>query len=81
MSAQELENKSVWSISDLCDYTGMSRGYIYQLTSRRAIPHSKPTGGRVFFDRDTIKAWLLHNEVSTAESLRAAALARTQFSL
>lgn len=53
--------KSVLSFSDLLIYTGMSASMVYKLTSRRLIPFSKPTGGRLYFEKSKIDKWLLQN--------------------
>ncbi len=56
-----LTNKKVLSFDEACDYTGISRSYMYKLTSSGKIPHSKPGGKLIFFNRDLLEAWLLAN--------------------
>ena len=53
--------KKSMTIDDLVNYTGFKVSYIYKLTSGNLIPHSKPGGGKVFFDKDEIDIWLLSN--------------------
>jgi len=60
--------KEVLSFNDLCIYTGMSTSMVYKLTSQRLIPFSKPTGGRLYFEKAKIDKWLLQNpQLSDAE--------------
>jgi excisionase family DNA binding protein len=64
-----LELKEVWTLKELAFYTGMKESQIYSLTSLRKIPHSKPTGGKVYFHRDKIKEWLLSGQVTTTQDI------------
>lgn len=60
-----IANKEVLSFAEACVYTGLSYSYMYKLTSGRQIPHSKPTGKLVFFNRAELEQWLLSNRVAT----------------
>ena len=41
-------SKEVLTFDETCDYTGISRSYLYKLTANRQIPHSKPNGKMIF---------------------------------
>ncbi len=69
----DMNDKDIISFNEALELTGYSRGYLYRLISRRSIPHYKPNGGRVYFDRDELVAWLKRNRVATAEELEAQA--------
>lgn len=60
-----LAKKKVFNIANLAAYTGWSFSKIYKLTSSKIIPHSKPTNGSLFFDREKIEEWLLENPCHT----------------
>lgn len=61
-------SKKVLTLEEACDYTGISRSYLYKLTSKGEIPHSKPNGKMIFFDIDKLNKWLLkHNRKSKQE--------------
>lgn len=64
-----LNEKEMWTMNELCRATGFSKSYAYKLTSTRAIPHYKPCGKMVFFNRQEIEAWLQRNRVSTAAEI------------
>lgn len=64
-----LDSKSLWTLEELCAYTGFKEGYIYKLTSGNTIPHFKPTGKTIFFERDKILIWLKRNEVEGDEAI------------
>ncbi|WP_437369263.1 helix-turn-helix transcriptional regulator [Maribacter litoralis] len=57
-----IANKEVLTFEETCDYTGISRSYLYKLTAAGQIPHSKPNGKLIFFERKKIVDWLLQNE-------------------
>jgi excisionase family DNA binding protein len=54
-------------------FTGLSRSYIYKLVMDRKIPHYKPRGKMLYFDRDELARWLLQGRVRTREELDRAA--------
>lgn len=54
-------NKEVLTLEEACEYTGISRGYMYKLTCAEKIPHSKPGGKMIYFERSKLNAWLLRN--------------------
>lgn len=64
-----LNEKEVLNASEACQYTGFSKSYLYKLTSRREIPHYKPSGKMVFFNRRELEAWLQSNRVNTAAQI------------
>jgi excisionase family DNA binding protein len=54
-------SKEVLTFEEACDYTGISRSYLYKLTAASEIPHSKPNGKMIFFERAKLNAWLTRN--------------------
>lgn len=63
-------NKKVLNLNEVADYIGYSKSHIYKLTSTNQIPHSKPNGKGLFFDKDEIDYWLLKNKVPTQDVLK-----------
>ena len=62
-------NKKVLNFDEACEYTGLSRSYMYKLTSSKNIPHAKPCGKIIFFDKDKLDEWLLKNTLKTNEEI------------
>lgn len=60
-----LNNKAVLNVAECSAFTGLSVSYIYKLTHTGKIPHSKPNGKLVFFDRKKVEEWLLSNPIET----------------
>lgn len=56
-----MENKKVLTFNEALAYTGYRRSYFYKLTHAGVIPHSKPNGKAIFFDREKLEEWLLSN--------------------
>ena len=54
-------SKEVLTFDEASDYTGISRSYLYKLTASGKIPHSKPNGKMVFFDKKKLMDWLLQH--------------------
>ena len=67
---EELENlvylnKNVLSFEEACKLTNLSKSYLYKLTSTQQIPHYKPQGKMIYFEKDALEAWLRQNPVKT----------------
>ncbi len=59
--------KTVLNIAEACEFTGLSKTYMYKLTHQGRIPHFKPHGKNIYFNREELERWLLQNPVKTAE--------------
>lgn len=64
-----LSNKSVLTLKEAVEYTGLSRSYLYKLTSAGYIPHSKPNGKQLYFEKNELDAWLLRGKVKATEQI------------
>lgn len=73
-----INTKAVLTFQEAVEYTGLSASYIYKLTSTRQIPHSKPHGKMIFFDRQELENWLLQNRVATSGEIHDKAKAYCQ---
>ena len=54
-----LEQKTILNIDEVAKYTSLSKDYIYRLTSTKQIPHSKPTGRKLFFEKIEVDNFLM----------------------
>jgi excisionase family DNA binding protein len=48
-----IEQKTFWTIEELCAYTGYTRSYIYKLTHNNTLPYYKMLG-KLMFSREDI---------------------------
>lgn len=69
-----VSRKKVLTFEEACDYTGISRSYLYKLTSQAKIPFSKPNGKVIFFDKDKLDTWLLQNSSKSVAEIEQEAL-------
>jgi len=69
-----IANKEVLTFEETCDYTGISRSYLYKLTASGNIPHSKPNGKMLFFEKVKLNTWLLQNERKSRSEIETEAL-------
>ena len=67
-------NKTVLTIDDAAEYTGLSRSYLYKLTAKGEIPFSKPRGKLLYFSKEKLDEWLLSNNRKSNEEIKKEAL-------
>lgn len=65
--------KAVLTIEEAAKYMGVSKSYLYKLTMSRGIPHTKPTGGKCYFNRVELEEWLKANPVMVQADIIEAA--------
>lgn len=70
MRVTELENlvlhsKNVLSFEEASRFLNLSKSYLYKLTSGNLIPHYKPQGKMLYFEKTELEAWLRQNPVRT----------------
>ena len=61
--------KNVLSFDEASKYLNLSKSYLYKLTSAQQIPHYKPQGKMIYFEKDALDAWLRQNPVKTQEQI------------
>jgi excisionase family DNA binding protein len=57
-----ISKKDVLTFQEAAKYTGLSRSYLYKLTSTSRIPHYKPNGKMIYFNRAELENYLLTNQ-------------------
>lgn len=62
-----LAAKNVLTLEDTSLLTGLSKSHLYKLTCNRQIPHYKPNGKQLYFDRTEIEAWMKQRKVNTID--------------
>jgi len=64
-----INTKEVLTFDEAAKYLGMSKSYLYKLTSTKRIPHYKPIGKMNYFNRTELEQWLQAKRVSTVGEL------------
>jgi len=66
MRVEELEQMLfLTSFDEASKFLNLSKSYLYKLTSGNLIPHYKPQGKMLFFERADLEAWLRQNPIKT----------------
>lgn len=70
MRVSELEQmlfltKNVLSFDEASKFLHLSKSYLYKLTSGNLIPHYKPQGKMLYFEKADLEMWLRQNPVKT----------------
>jgi excisionase family DNA binding protein len=68
------EMKDVLTFNEAAEYTGLSKSYLYKLTSAQRIPFYKPMGKCLFFNRLELEAFLQQNRVNTVDEISSQAM-------
>jgi excisionase family DNA binding protein len=58
-------NKETLNLKEAARYLNMSCSHLYKLTSAKEIPHYKPRGKQVYFEKRELDKWLLQNRQTT----------------
>ena len=64
-----LSQKTVLNFEEVAGYTGLSKSYLYKLTSSGGIPCFKPQGKHIYFNKQEIDSWLMQNRKATTREL------------
>lgn len=67
--------KTVLSLDEVAMFTGLSKHHLYKLTSAKQIPHYKPNGRIMYFDKQEVTEWMKRNRIATAEEAEQTAAA------
>lgn len=62
-------SKRVLTFDEAAAYTGISKSGLYKLTSRGDVPHYKPRGKMLYFEREELENWLLQGKVSSSAEI------------
>jgi excisionase family DNA binding protein len=73
LTSAVLCNKQTLSIEEAAAFTGLTVSYLYKLTSTQDIPHYKPRGKMLYFDRSELESWLKQGKVKALDAVDKAA--------
>ena len=74
MMAVVMTSKAVLNVPEAATYTGLTESYLYKLTSTQQIPHFKPRGKMIYFNRVELDQWLQQNRVKSNSEIEQTAL-------
>ena len=73
LEKQVFHTKNVLSFEEASRFLNLSKSYLYKLTSGNLIPHYKPQGKMLYFERAELEAWWRRNPVKTQAQIEAEA--------
>lgn len=76
-----LSQKTVLNFDEAASYTGLSKSYLYKLTSAAQIPHFKPQGKHIYFNKAEVDTWLQRNPTRPLNNADVEEQAATYISL
>ena len=62
-------NKDVLNFKEAARYLDISPSHLYKLTYSKQIPHYKPRGNKVYYEKREHDKWLLQNECTCRSRL------------
>lgn len=65
-------SKTVLDLSEAAVFTGYSESHLYNLTSKRQIPHYKKNR-KLYFKKQELEEWMLEREVKTEKDIKSKA--------
>lgn len=63
------QTKNVFNLEEASRFLNLSKSYLYKLTAGGHIPHYKPQGKMVYFEKSALEDWLRQNPVKTQEQI------------
>jgi excisionase family DNA binding protein len=60
--------KGTFTVEDAAMYLGITSSHLYKLVRKHDIPHSRPTNGRIFFNKEDLDKWIKSRMVTEPES-------------
>jgi excisionase family DNA binding protein len=57
--------KNILSFDEASEFLNLSKSYLYKLTSSGQIPHYKPQGKMLYFEKSELENWLRQNPIKT----------------
>ncbi|MDX1828230.1 MAG: helix-turn-helix domain-containing protein [Lutibacter sp.] len=69
LQEQQRLQKQVLNFNETCKYLELSQSHLYKLTSTGAIPHYKPNGKKIYFQRQELDQWLLRNRMDSQDEI------------
>ena len=52
------------TVDEACSYLRLSKSQLYKLTSTGKIPHYKPEGKLIYFEKAELDNWIFRNRVT-----------------
>lgn len=73
-----ISQKDALTVEEAIIFTGLSKQTIYNMCTKRVIPHYRSKGGKkIYFKKEELTDWMLGMKISTSDTLNAESAKRT----
>ena len=69
--------KDILNMKEVCQYLDISQSLLYKLTCSGEIPHFKPRGKMIFFEKKELIAWIKRNRETDSELISPSIIIKT----
>jgi excisionase family DNA binding protein len=69
-----IAQKNVLTFDEACQFSGISKSFMYKLTSQKKIDHFKPRGKQIYIKREALENWLLQNPIKRIDVIEQEAV-------
>lgn len=73
LERQIFNAKEILSFEEASRFLNLSKSYLYKLTSNNIIPHYKPQGKMIYFERKELEAWLRRHPIKSRDQIESEA--------
>ena len=73
-SMLEMQKPKPMTFDAAAEYLGISKSHLYKLTSQGKIPHYKPYGRKIYFDKVSLDQWVYSKPVKGSADIEAEAI-------
>lgn len=70
----KVQRAKPYTFNEAAEYLGISKSYLYKLTSGGKIPYFKPFGKKIYFDKVMLDDWVYQNPVKGAADIETEAI-------
>ena len=67
------DSKELLTMDEASSFLGLSKSYVFKMTSAGLIPHYKPLGKVIYFERSVLKEWIRQHPGKTKDDIVTAA--------
>lgn len=64
-----MTEKTFMNFDEAAEYLGVAKTSLYNKCYRKQIPHYKPSGGKLYFLRSELDAWIAAGRVATEKEI------------
>lgn len=65
--------KAVLNFAEAAQFLSFSKSYLYKLTHKGTVPHYKPNGKNIYFNRLELEQWLQTNKSLSTDEIETKA--------